>query len=80
MDIKPANAEVSIKALAPYRRQVWILSRTTMPSLPVYPEDIIDTVELDKGRHSPAYTQIVNYKSLSNNPVKEKGTFVDVWI
>jgi len=80
MDIKQANAEISIKALAPYQRQIWILHRTTMPSLPVYPDDIIDSVELEKGRHSPAYTQIANYKSLSNNPIKEKGTIVNIWI
>ena len=80
MDIKPANAEISIKALAPYQRQVWIPHQTTLPSLLVYPDDIIDCVEIEKGRHSPVYTHVVNYKSLSNNPAKQKGTFVDIWI
>lgn len=78
MEVKPANAQISIKALAPYQQPVRILHRTTLPSLLVFPDDIIDYVEIETGRHSPAYMQIVNYKSLSNNSIKEKGTFVDI--
>jgi hypothetical protein len=78
MDVKPPNAQLSIKTLAPYQQPVRILHRTTLPSLLVFPDDIIDCVETETGGHSSAYTQIVNYKSLSNNPMKEKGTFVDI--
>jgi len=78
MDVKPPIAQPSIKTLAPYQQTVRILHRTTLPSLLVVPDDIIDCVEIETGRHSPAYTKIVNYKSLSNNPIKEKGTFVDI--
>ena len=80
MDVKPVDAQISIKALAPYQRQVQMLYRATTSSLLVFPDDIIDCAEIEAGRHSPVLTQIVNYKSLSNNPAKEKGTFVDIWI
>ena len=68
-----------MEALAPYRRQFWILHRNVLPSLLVYEDDVIDHDESEV-MHSPADTLIVNYKFLTNYPVKEKGTFVDVWI
>jgi len=51
-----------------------------MSPLLAYHNDITDRAELEKDRHAPDDILIVNYKSLTNYPVKEKGIFVDIWI
>jgi hypothetical protein len=80
MEIKPHNAHVSITTLATYQRSVQILQRTTIHSPPANYDDIIDHVEIETRRPPPTTMDTIKYTFSHQNPSKEKGTFVDIWI
>ena len=80
MDVKLPNAHISNAVLAPYQRSFHILQHTIPSPPPVSPDDIIDCVEIEMVKPSPANMHITNYKSLNNYPIEEKGTFVDIRI
>jgi hypothetical protein len=80
MDVKPPNAQISIRDLTPYQRSVQILQRPTLPSLLVFTDNIIDCVEIETSKHSAANMQTVSYKSSSSHPIKSKGTHIDILI
>jgi hypothetical protein len=80
MDVKPPIAQIPNSALTKYRPHTQILQRINIPSSPVFPEDIVDFVKIETVKPAPAYTQIVKYKSLSNDPINEKGMFIDILI
>jgi hypothetical protein len=80
MEITPPNAQVSITTLATYQQSVQILQRTTIHSLPAFPDNIIDHVEIETRRPLPTHTDIIKYNSSRHYPLKDKGKFVDIWI
>ncbi len=79
MDIRPPIAQIPIFALTEYQRSQ-ILQRIIIPSLQAFPDEIIDSIQIETGKRSPVYTQSVNYKSLNNHPIEGKGTFIDIRI
>jgi hypothetical protein len=80
MDIKPPNTQIPIIVPAVYQRAVRILQHATLHALPVPPYDVIDYVEIQTGKPSPANTNILRYKTSDNPHIKDKGTFIDTWI
>ena len=75
MDIKPPNTQIPIIVPVAYQRAVRALQSATLHTLPVSPDDIVDCVEIQTGKPSPANTNIIRYK-LSDNPhITDKGTF-----
>ena len=80
MDIKPPNTQISTIVPAVYQRAVRTLQRAAFQTLPVSPDDIIDCVEINTGKPSPANTNIIRYKPSDNPPTKGKGTLIDILI
>ncbi|HYA14299.1 MAG TPA: hypothetical protein VEF33_08165 [Syntrophales bacterium] len=80
MDVKPPNAQIPINVPATYQRTAQILQRAYLQTKPVSPDDIIDCVEIQTGKPSPANTHIIKYKPLNTPLMKDKGSFIDIWI
>jgi hypothetical protein len=56
------------------------LSRESMPYVPsLYPYDIVDYVEIPKGRFSPANATVTRYISFTD-PTTEKGLLIDLFV
>ena len=79
MDIKPLNAQIPITVPVAYQRFVQALQRVPFQASLLSSDDVIDCVELQTGKHSPANTHIPGYKPSGNFPLKDKGTCIDIW-
>ena len=79
MDVKSANARIPITVPAQYQRAVPLLQHASLSSSPVSPDDIVDCVELQSGKTSPANRQIITYRPSDSPRIKNKGQFIDIW-
>jgi hypothetical protein len=75
MDVQSSTSQLP----ALYQRPAPSLmeSRPYVPSL--YPEDIVDCIEIRTERISPAKTEVTHYVSFAS-PVIEKGSLIDLFI
>ena len=80
MDIKPPVNQIHIYDLTKCQRSYKIPQFIAVSSSPVFADDIIDCIEIETVKRSPANKKIFNYKSLSNHLVTKKGVFIDILI
>jgi hypothetical protein len=79
MDVKLLNAQSPITVPVAYQRSVQALQRASFQTSLLSSDDVIDCVELQTGKHSPANTYVPGYKPSGNLPLKDKGTCIDIW-
>jgi hypothetical protein len=80
MDVKTPNNEIAIAFPAQYRRAITLLQYVSHPSASVFPDDVVDCVELQSGKTLPAKRQIVAYRPSDSPRIKNKGQIIDTWI
>jgi hypothetical protein len=80
MDVKSPNTQISITVPAQYQRAVTLLQQVSHPSAPVSPDDIVDCIELQSGKTSPAKRQIITYRPSDSPLIKDRGKFIDIWV
>lgn len=80
MDVKSPNARIPITVPAQYQRAVPLLQHVSLPSSSVSPDDVVDCVELQTDKPSPANMQIIRYRYSDSPRIKNKGQFIDIWV
>jgi hypothetical protein len=80
MDVKPPNIQIPIAVPAQYQRTITLLQRAFLPSTTVYPDDVVDCVELKTGKTLLEKRLIINYKPADGPRTKNKGQIIDTWI